>query len=72
MLKAHQIMLETDVVAVVDTRVSDRERSAWIRQAMQLRLMIEGAANAHDHPAGQWAREILALAERGETQEATR
>ena len=35
MLKAHQIMLETDVVAEVDKLGSGRERSNWIRGAMR-------------------------------------
>lgn len=63
------VVLDEDVVAEVDTKIGRASRSAWIRQAMQLRLMIEGAANAHEHPSGQWAREILAIAARGDTSE---
>ena len=62
MQKVVGIALDKDVVAEVDRKIGHASRSAWIREAMRLRLMIEGAANAHDHPDGVWARNILALA----------
>jgi metal-responsive CopG/Arc/MetJ family transcriptional regulator len=69
MLVQTGIYLEDDVVAEIDAKIGRGSRSEWIRGAMRLRLMVEGTANAHDHPAGQWAREILALAQRGEVTE---
>ena len=63
MLHATQVMLETDIVAQVDAKVTERQRSDWVRGAMRLRLVLEDAIENDDAITDEMIRQALGIIE---------